>query len=108
MLLLEVARRVAGGEAPEAVAAGFHATFCRLASDLTARIADGERGVVAIGGGCAVNRILRTGLAENLEELGFEVLLPMNVPPGDGGLSYGQAAVAAVAAARGTKPTQKD
>ena len=61
---------------------------------------------MALGGGCVVNRILSTGLAENLEELGFEVLLPRNVPPGDGGLSYGQAVLAAVATARGVVPTQ--
>ena len=103
-LLVEVAKRATDGEAVASVAAGFHATFCRLAADLTARVSGDDRGVVALGGGCVVNRILSTGLAENLEELGFEVLLPHNVPPGDGGLSYGQAVLAAVAAARGVEP----
>ena len=107
-LLVEVARRAADGEAVTAVAAGFHATFCRLAVDLTVRASDGERGVVALGGGCVVNRILSSSLAEDLESRGFEVLLPRNVPPGDGGLSYGQAVLAAVAAARGVKPRQAD
>jgi hydrogenase maturation protein HypF len=107
-LLIEVARRAAEGEAETSVAAGFHVTFCRLAADLTVRVSGGERGVVALGGGCAVNRILSSGLAEALEELGFEVLLPRNVPPGDGGLSYGQAVIAAVAAARGIEPRQGD
>jgi hydrogenase maturation protein HypF len=105
-LLVEVARRAADGEAPASVAAGFHATFSRLSVDLTERVSKGERGVVALGGGCVVNRILSTQLAEALEELGFEVLLPRDVPPGDGGLSYGQAVVAAVAAGRGVLPTQ--
>jgi hydrogenase maturation protein HypF len=105
-MLVEVASRVADGEAPVSVAAGFHATFCRLAADLTGRVAGEERGVVALGGGCAVNRILTTSLAETLEEQGFEVLLPRNVPPGDGGLSYGQVVVGAVAAARGVRPRQ--
>jgi hydrogenase maturation protein HypF len=107
-LLIEVARRAAEGEAETSVAAGFHVTFCRLAADLTVRVSGGERGVVALGGGCAVNRILSSGLAEALEELGFEVLLPRNFPPGDGGLSYGQAVIAAVAAARGIEPRQGD
>ena len=107
-LLVEVARRVAGGEAPASVASGFHATFCHLAADLTARASDGERGVVALGGGCVVNRILSARLSEELEELGFEVLLPRNVPAGDGGLSYGQAVIGAVAAARGVEPKQVD
>jgi hydrogenase maturation protein HypF len=105
-ILVEVARKVADGEAPASVAAGFHATFCRLAVDLTLRVAGEERGVVALGGGCAVNRILAASLADALEEQGFELLLPRNVPPGDGGLSYGQAVIGAVAAARGVKPRQ--
>ncbi len=107
-MLVEVARRVADGEAPTSVAAGFHATFCQLAADLTRRVAGEERGVVALGGGCAVNRILTPSLAETLEEQGFEVLLPRNVPPGDGGLSYGQAVIGAVSAARGVRPRQRD
>ena len=107
-MLVEVARRAADGEALSSVAAGFHATFCRLAANLTARVNGDERGVVALGGGCVVNRILSTRLAEELEDLGFEVLLPRNVPPGDGGLSYGQAVLGAVAAERGLKPRQAD
>ena len=105
-LLVEVAQRAAAGETPASVAAGFHATFIRLAADLTVRAFGEERGTVAVGGGCVVNRILSSGLAEALEDLGFEVLLPRNVPPGDGGLSYGQAVLAAVSAARGVKPRQ--
>jgi hydrogenase maturation protein HypF len=107
-LLVEVARRAADGEAVALVASGFHATFCQLSVDLTARVSDGERGVVALGGGCVVNRILSSSLAEGLEARGFEVLLPKNVPPGDGGLSYGQAVMAAVAVARGVKPWQAE
>jgi hydrogenase maturation protein HypF len=71
-------------------------------------MSEGDRVVVALGGGCAVNRILSTRIAESLKELGIEVLLPRDVPPGDGGLSYGQAVLAAVAAARGLKPRQVD
>jgi hydrogenase maturation protein HypF len=88
------------------VAAGFHTTFCRLAVKLTTRVSDSDRGVVALGGGCLVNRILGDRLVEELETEGFEVLLPRDVPPGDGGLSYGQATIAAVAAARGVQPRQ--
>jgi hydrogenase maturation protein HypF len=105
MLLAEVARRVANGESRSSVAAGFHATFCRLAVELT-DLVRGERKVVALGGGCAVNRILCSELCRGLEELGLEVLLPHNVPPGDGGLSYGQAVIGAVSAATGEKPHQ--
>jgi hydrogenase maturation protein HypF len=107
-LLAEVARRVVGGENPASVAAGFHQTFCALAAELTSLVAGNERGIVALGGGCVVNRILATALAKRLEGLGFEVLLPENAPPGDGGLAYGQGVIGAVAAARGVNPVLSD
>jgi hydrogenase maturation protein HypF len=72
--------------------------------DLTVRVADPEGTVVAVGGGCLVNRILRKHLHEDLEKAGYTPLLATAVPPGDGGLAYGQAALAAVGAARGTEP----
>ncbi|HVN76423.1 MAG TPA: carbamoyltransferase HypF [Thermoanaerobaculaceae bacterium] len=106
-LLAAAARRVAGGEDPARVAAGFHATFCRLAVELTARVVPPAVRVVALGGGCLVNRLLRRGLGEGLADAGFEPLLPSRLPPGDGGVSYGQAVLGAVAAARGVEPSLK-
>ena len=108
LLLAEVAKRAVSGENVAAVAAGFHATFSHLAAEITGRLGAPRDAVVALGGGCLVNRLLSGRLAEELEAQGFEVLLPQNVPPGDGGLSYGQAAIAAVAAARGVQPRQVD
>lgn len=103
-LLLAAARRVATGEAADRVAAGLHSTFCRLAVELTAATADPARGPVALGGGCLVNRLLVEGLRHGLAEAGFEALMPRQLPPGDGGLSYGQAVLGAVALARGLEP----
>jgi len=108
LLLANVAERAASGESPAIVAAGFHATFCHLAAEITGRLGLPRGAVVALGGGCLVNRLLGDRLAEELEIRGFEVLLPHNVPPGDGGLSYGQAAIASVAAATGEQPRQVD
>ena len=101
-MLAEAARRLAGGEQAERIAASFHATFCALAVDLTRRA--GGPATVALGGGCLVNRLLRDGLRAGLQQSGFEPLLATSVPPGDGGLAYGQAALAAVALARGVEP----
>jgi hydrogenase maturation protein HypF len=106
-LLAAAARRVIGGEDPARIAAGFHSTFCRLAVELTKRVVPAGVRVVALGGGCLVNRILRRGLGEGLAAAGFEPLLPVRLPAGDGGLSYGQAVVGAVAAARGVEPRLK-
>ena len=60
--------------------------------------------VLALGGGCLANRLLREGLREEHEALGLRVLLPRAVPPGDGGIAYGQAVLASVAMARGAEP----
>jgi len=103
-LLAAAARRIVAGDDHAAVAAGFHVTFARLAVELTRRLIGPDRQVIALGGGCLVNRILRRALADGLRSAGYEVLLPARVPPGDGGLSYGQAVLGAVGAARGCEP----
>jgi hydrogenase maturation protein HypF len=50
---------------------------------------------VCLSGGTMHNRLLTLMLKRELNSMGFEVLLHRDVSPGDGGLSYGQAAVAA-------------
>jgi hydrogenase maturation protein HypF len=78
------------------VAAKFHAGVARgfVAAAVRARE---ETGIsqVALSGGCLHNRRLARLLREGLEEEGFQVLQHRHVSPGDGGLSYGQAVVAA-------------
>jgi hydrogenase maturation protein HypF len=101
-LLLEAARRLIDGEPSARIAASFHATFCALAVELTGRV--GRAMTVALGGGCLVNRLLRDRLRAGLIDAGFEPLLATSVPPGDGGLAYGQAVVATVSLARGVAP----
>jgi hydrogenase maturation protein HypF len=78
------------------IAAEFHASiadgFIKAAGK--AREACGLR-QVALSGGCMHNRRLARLLRLGLEREGFEVFQQRRVSPGDGGLSYGQAAVAA-------------
>jgi hydrogenase maturation protein HypF len=50
---------------------------------------------VALSGGCFQNRRLTEGSLAALSAAGHEVLLHRLVPPNDGGVSLGQAAVAA-------------
>jgi len=95
------AERLLAGEDPGQVAEGFHATFAELAAELSERSAPAGGRTVALGGGCLVNRRLRSLLADRLTRRGLEPLLPRRLPPGDGGLAYGQAAAAALARARG-------
>jgi hydrogenase maturation protein HypF len=84
------------------IASRFHAAvasaFIRAA--LEARSASGIN-QVALSGGCMHNRRLARLLREGLEEEGFEVFRHRQVSPGDGGLSYGQAVVAAAILNRG-------
>jgi hydrogenase maturation protein HypF len=51
--------------------------------------------VVALSGGCFQNRLLVERVQSRLEAAGLRVLLHRQVPPGDGGISLGQVAVAA-------------
>jgi hydrogenase maturation protein HypF len=84
------------GEDLSRIAARFHAGVANgfVNAAAMARI---ETGInhVALSGGCLHNRRLARLLRAGLEEEGFQVFQHRTVSPGDGGLSYGQVAVAA-------------
>lgn len=92
-LLAALARRVLAGRERETCALEFHRTFCELAAELARRVFRTQ--VVALGGGCFVNRLLREHLTSALAQRGMRALLPIELPPGDGGLCYGQLVAAA-------------
>jgi hydrogenase maturation protein HypF len=95
-----IADRLAGLPVPD-IARRFHRTIARLA--LTAaqvgRSCSGRSGepvkTVALSGGVWQNRLLLELTIPRLQANGFEVLVHHAVPANDGGLAYGQAAVAA-------------
>ena len=78
------------GLAASLIALDFHWQLARALSCLAAQ-ARREEDVVALGGGVLNNTLLRGLLCSLLQEQGFRVLLPRLLPPGDGGLSLGQA-----------------
>ena len=84
------------GVARPRIAANFHATIASafIRAAIAARTATGIS-QVALSGGCMHNRRLARLLRIGLEVENFQVFQHRNVSPGDGGLSYGQAAVAA-------------
>jgi hydrogenase maturation protein HypF len=92
----ELLRDAQGGVSRPRISARFHAgiagAFTLVAE--AARSATGI-GLVAMSGGVRHNRRLARLLRSNLESRGFQVCQHRTVSPGDGGLSYGQAAVAA-------------
>ena len=89
------------------MAAGVHATLAQLivikSIDIATQLAVTD---VAFGGGCLVNRILRRRITAGLARAGIEALLPRRIPPGDGGLAYGQAVLAAASLATGIEPVE--
>ncbi|MDE5445578.1 carbamoyltransferase HypF [Bradyrhizobium sp. CSA207] len=75
----------------------FHGTLAAACVDWIARAAR-ETGVtaVALSGGCFLNAILSCEIERGCIAAGLLPLLPRQVPPNDGGLSLGQAWIAAL------------
>jgi hydrogenase maturation protein HypF len=86
----------ASGDSPENLAARFQETIAAVTRQLCGdvRVATGLR-TVALSGGVFQNQWLATTLVRRLTNDGFEVHTNRLVPANDGGISYGQAAVAA-------------
>ncbi|MER6185877.1 carbamoyltransferase HypF [Streptomyces sp. NPDC001652] len=94
--LADLLERQHDGEPLARLAAAFHLTLANVTADLVARaVAEGAPRTVCLGGGCFVNRRLLTEVKRRLHAQGLRVLVGGQVPVGDGGISYGQAAVAA-------------
>jgi hydrogenase maturation protein HypF len=84
------------GASSDAIASRFHETVARIVLDgcRTARDRSGLT-TVAVTGGVFQNVRLLSRAIELLEADGFRVLRHREVPPNDGGLSLGQAVIAA-------------
>jgi len=94
--IVAVARDAADGVPAGVVSARFH----RALADATARACvevAARRGIdlVVLSGGVFQNVHLLAGASTRLDAAGLRVLVPEHLPPNDGGISYGQAAVAA-------------
>ena len=75
------------------IAAAFHEGVAAAAAAACAEA--GEPRTAVLSGGTFQNLRLLGATTRRLEERGFRVLSHRRVPPNDGGISYGQAAVAA-------------
>jgi hydrogenase maturation protein HypF len=78
------------------VSARFHDTLAAATAEalLAAASARGI-GTAVLSGGVFLNRRLLEATAAALRRAGLRVLVPERLPPGDGGIAYGQAAIAA-------------
>lgn len=104
-LVVEILARQQKGEPVQSLAALFHDG---LAAALDAAVAHAQQRTglptVVLSGGVFCNQRLTAELTRRLEQRGLRVLRHRVVPPGDGGLSLGQAAVAAAALSDQEKP----
>jgi hydrogenase maturation protein HypF len=84
------------GRAAGPLAAAFQATVAQVTREILAEARNRTGvGIVCLSGGVFQNRRLASDLLRALAGDGFEVFINRRVPVNDGGVSYGQAAVAA-------------
>ncbi len=98
-----VQARLAGVEPGLAAATFLHGFALSLADWTIARLAEvrassyvttgtaPSRPIVALTGGCFLNRVLLSDVSERLAAAGYAPRVPQSVPPGDGGLALGEA-----------------
>jgi hydrogenase maturation protein HypF len=94
----------AGGGTPDTprLAAAFHVTLAEVTVALVRHAAAGAgRLPVCLSGGVWQNRLLTESVAAMARADGFDVYVNERVPANDGGIAYGQAAVAAARMAGG-------
>ena len=89
---------------PGGISVRFHRGVAELCRNVCFRLRESTGlNTVALSGGCWQNVWLLEHVVGALQEVGFQVLLNQQVPSNDGGISYGQAAVAAAWLMRGDK-----
>ena len=98
--ILAVDRDVAHGVPAGVIATRFHHALADATAQACADLAADRRlDIVVLSGGAFQNRRLLERASERLAHVGLRVLVPELLPPNDGGIAYGQAAIAAALSA---------
>jgi hydrogenase maturation protein HypF len=91
-----IAADLRSGSDPARVATRFHRGLALATADACAAVASRRGlGTIVLSGGVFQNRRLLAETSVALERAGLEVLAPERLPANDGGVSFGQAAIAA-------------
>jgi hydrogenase maturation protein HypF len=78
------------------ISARFHAAFAQVTTEACVIAAErAATDLAVLSGGVFQNRLLLTLTAAGLEQAGLRVLVPEQLPPNDGQIAFGQAAIAA-------------
>src|SRR5439155_26326904 len=95
-MIRAIARDVVAGRKASRIAGAFHRTLASVSARVAARLRE-RTGicVVALSGGAFQNALLTAALVSALERRGFTVLTHRLAPCNDGGISLGQAWIAA-------------
>ncbi|MBV7339320.1 hypothetical protein KFU94_66100 [Chloroflexi bacterium TSY] len=98
-LCAEIVFDVTSGRSRNDIARRFHHTIAEMSVGMAryarAQLDDAAPNIVALSGGVWQNRLLLELSVPLLKNAGFDVLLHHAVPANDGGIAYGQAAIAA-------------
>ena len=96
VLIRALVENLQAGVTVPVIAARFHNALADVVLAVCERLRDEQSiSTVALSGGVFQNSLLLTRVLDRLEGRGFEVLTHREVPCNDGGISLGQAAVAA-------------
>jgi hydrogenase maturation protein HypF len=95
-IIIGIVSDMENGVSPAEISGKFHYTLIRMFSKICCFIRkETNINTAVLSGGSFQNNLLLSGLIENLNEFGFEVLSHRMVPTNDGSISLGQAVVAA-------------